>query len=183
MKKYLFTFLITVFLLGGIKAQTPSSFPSDSIAFFETMEAYLLASRKEGKTFMKQFETVWYGGYFSEQQRKGVYATTNLMLKKKLRAFPDFRNYLFTVGSFVVDENQTEESFDQWQDILSKLLDEKRKKNFTSFLEFCNDLFRENAIYLSASNKWAANNNSYRFDYDSLPKITFDSLDLICYAK
>lgn len=181
------TVIVSLFLFfsNGKKAfsQTPSSFPRDSIAFFETMEAFLVSSRKEGKDFMKQFEVVWYGGYFTERQREGVYTVSNQMLKKKLRAFPDFRNFLFTVGSFVVDENQTEESYASWESILLKLLEDKQKKNFTSFLEFCNDLFRENAMYYSASTIWSSSNNDYRFGYDSLPKISFDQLDLVCFAK
>lgn len=179
------TFLALIFLSlsSKIKAQTPKNFPSDSIAFFESMEVFLVEARKEGKDFMKQFEEVWYGGYFSEKQRQGVYATTNKMLDKKLRAFPDFRNYLFTVGSFVTDENQSDESFEAWQGIINQLLEKRRKKEFTDFLDFCNGLFRENAIYVSASTTWAANNSNYVFGYDSLPKISFESLDLICYAK
>lgn len=180
-KLFIVLFLLSIHL--NSKAQTPSSFPTDSIEFFNTMEDYLSDARKEGKDFMKQFELVWYGGYFSEKQREGVYAVTNKMLDKKLRAFPDFRNYLFTVGSFVVDKNQTEASFEAWQEIIFKLLDERRKKNFSDFLEFCNGLFRDNALYISSSTKWAANNSNYNFEYDSLPKLTFNSLDLICYAK
>ncbi len=179
--------IITLVLLFSSEkqaySQTPTSFPKDSIEFFETMEAFLVSARKEGKDFMKQFETVWYGGYFTERQREGVYVITNQMLKKKLRAFPDFRNFLFTVGSFVVDENQTEASYTAWESILLKLLEERNKKNFTSFLEFCNDLFRENAMYYSASTQWTSSNNDYRFGYDSLPKISFESLDLVCHAK
>lgn len=175
----------SVFYLGiqTGNSQTIKSFPSDSIVFFNTMEAFLVESRKEGKDFMKQFKEVWYGGYFSDNQRAGVYTTTNKMLKKKLRAFPDFRNYLFTVGSFVVDSTQTEQSFASWQGIIDRLLEDRKKKKFTDFLDFCNGLFRENAIYTSASTVWAANNSNYLFGFDSLPKITFESLDLKCFAK
>lgn len=184
-KFYFKALLIAVFILisAKVSAQTPDKFSSDSIAFFNEMDDYLSAARKEGKGFMKQFEVVWYGGYFSEKQREGVYAISNIMLKKKLRAFPDFRNYLYTVGSFVVDSNQTDESFEAWQGILLELLDERKTRNFTSFLDFCNGLFRENTMYSSASTIWSANNSNYTFAYDSLPKITFNELNLICFAK
>lgn len=182
LSKLLLPFLFLA-CFSTIQAQTPDKFSRDSTAFFEEMNAYLSSARKEGKGFMKQFEEVWYGGYFSEKQREGVYTVTNIMLKKKLRAFPDFRNYLFTVGSFVVDTNQTEKSFEAWQGIIFELLKLERKRNFTDFLDFCNDLFRENAMYYSASTIWSADNNNYLFAYDSLPKITFESLDLICFAK
>ncbi len=184
-KLFVKIFILIIFFLSNLelKAQTPSKFPTDSIEFFETMNSFMSGARKEGKGFMKQFETVWYGGYFSEKQREGVYKVCNTMLEKKFRAFPDFRNFLFTVGSFVVDENQTEMSFEAWQGIIFKLLEDKRKRNFTGFLDFCNTLFQENAIYSSASTTWASNNSNYLFGYDSLPKIYFEKLNLICYAK
>ncbi len=179
------TVLIVLFIITSksLSAQTPDKFSSDSIAFFKEMDNYLSNARKEGKGFMKQFEDVWYGGYFSEKQREGVYAISNIMLKKKLRAFPDFRNYLYTVGSFVVDSTQTDESFAFWQSILLELLEERKTRNFTQYLEFCNGLFRENVMYSSASTIWSANTSNYSFAYDSLPKITFNELDLICFAK
>jgi len=182
---FLKSLLIVLFAITSTSstAQVPDKFSSDSIAFFDEMENHLSAARKEGKGFMKQFEVVWYGGYFSEKQREGVYAVSNIMLKKKLRAFPDFRNYLFTVGSFVVDSNQTDESFEAWQGILLELLQERKTRNFTEFLDFCNGLFRDNVMYNSASTIWSANNSNYQFAYDSLPKITFHQLDLICFAK
>lgn len=184
MKKVLLTFLFfTVFGLTKSVAQTPLSFPADSIQFFNQMESFLSDARKEGKDFMKQFKEVWYGGYFSESQRFGVYNITNQMLKKKMRAFPDFRNYLFTVGSFVTSEFQTESSFDQWQATLLQLLDDRNKRNFTNYLTFSDGLFSQNALYISSSTKWSANNNNYIFGFDKLPTITFESLDLICYAR
>ena len=165
------TVLIVLFIITSksLSAQTPDKFSSDSIAFFKEMDNYLSNARKEGKGFMKQFEDVWYGGYFSEKQREGVYAISNIMLKKKLRAFPDFRNYLYTVGSFVVDSTQTDESFAFWQSILLELLEERKTRNFTQYLEFCNGLFRENVMYSSASTIWSANTSNYSFAYDSLP--------------
>ena len=184
MRKVLLSFLF-VYVVGIYKgsAQGIKSFPSDSIQFFNQMETFLTDARKEGKDFMKQFEEVWYGGYFSEAQRRGVYNITNQMLNKKMRAFPDFRNYLYTVGSFVTSEFQTESSFDQWQATLLKLLDDRNKRNFANYLTFSDGLFSENALYVSSSTKWAANNNNYIFGFEELPILKFESLDLVCFAR
>lgn len=175
------TFL--AFFFSELKAQTPESFPSDSVEFFEVMQDYLSDARSEGKDFMKEFEEIWYGGVFSDKEREGIYLVTNKMLKKRMRAFPDFRNYLFTVGTFVIDDDANEESFDAWQSIMLNLLEERNKKKFSDFLEFSNNLFVDNAIYVSAAVQWSADNNNYIFGYDSLPKITFDQLDLICRSR
>ncbi len=163
--------------------QKNQDFPEDSLGFFESMETYLRNARPEGKSFMRQFRDVWYGGYFTESQRKRVYETTNEMLKKGYRPFPHFKDYLYTIGNFVIDKQQTEASFIAWQNTVSELLKSDKKREFNSFMEFSSMLFRENALYYSASNVWAANNNNYIFSYDSLPKLTFESLDLICYSR
>jgi len=184
--KYLRTLSLSItLLLSGISyGQSRGSFPSDSTEFFKSMRDYLSNVRsKEGKDFMKQFESVWYGGYFTEEQRTEVYKTANKMLERNYKPFPHFKDYLYTVGSFVTDETQSEESFISWQNTLSNLLEDRRQRNFISFMDFSSNLFRENAIYYSASNIWAANNNNYIFSFDSLPKIVFNDLDLICYSR
>jgi len=148
------------------------------------MEEFLTASRKEdGKLVMDEFSWTWFGGKFSEKERKGVYNVCNLMLDKRKRAFPDFRNYLFTVSQFVKSKYQNEESFESWQDIVIKLINGKDKKAFADYLEACNTLFDENLLYKSASNSWAANNGNYVFGFDSLPTIEFEALTLTCYSK
>jgi len=141
------------------------------------------ARKEEGKFFMKEFELYWYGGKFSDTYREGVYTVSNMMLKSKKKAFPDFRDYLYTVLSFIDNEYQTEASFLVWQETIKRMLSSRKRKSFTNYLEFSRILFEENAIYKSGAVKWAADNNNYDFSYDSVPKVSFKKLNLICYAK
>jgi hypothetical protein len=118
---------------------------------------------------------------FTSDQKKQIVATANKMLSKRMKAFPDFSNYLYALMNFAVT-NQEAQSFKGFQASLDKLLT-KPNKYFASFIEICLDLFAENAVYSSASTRWIASNNDYTFDFDSLPKIVFKSLDLKCYSK
>jgi len=176
---------VFVFLLFQGNAQTKiKQFTPDSTIFFQEMEEFLTYSRKEdGKLVMDDFSWDWYGGKFTDEQREGVYKVTNLMLAKRKRAFPDFRNYLYSVSKFVNSKYQTPESFNSWQEIIIKLINGKSKTNFSNYLKSCNTLFEENALYKSAANVWKANNNNYKFGFDSLPTIEFDALTLTCYSK
>jgi hypothetical protein len=159
-------------------------FANDSVTFYNQLEAYMLDARKdEGKFFMKEFEFYWYGGKFTETYRQGVYNTCNAMLKAKKKAFPDFRDYLYTVLSFIDSEYQTESSFDVWQETINRMLSSRKRKSFTNYLTFSRNLFEENAIYKSGAVIWASDNSNYDFGFDSLPKISFKKLNLICYAK
>lgn len=174
-------FLMTLSVFSQTKIK---HFSSDSSLFFQEMEEFLTYSRKQdGSLVMDEFSWDWFGGKFSDKQREGVYKVSNLMLKKRKKAFPDFKNYLFTVSQFVNSKYQTEQSFEAWQDILVKLIKGKSKKRFTDYLKSCNSLFSENLLYKSASNSWASNNSNYTFGYDSLPTIEFAALTLTCYSK
>lgn len=131
---------------------------------------------------METFTPVWYGGVFSENERKGVYRTCNFMLEKKMQPFPDFQSYLFSVISFI-KSNQPAESFEAWQESIEKLIDSKSKKKFTEYLEFCNDLFSQNAIYVSNSVVWKPSSLDYQFQFDDKPYLVFLKTDLKCLAK
>ena len=63
-------------------------FSSDSSMFFQEMEEFLTYSRKQdGAIVMDEFSWTWFGGKFSDKQREGVYKVSNLMLKKRKKAF------------------------------------------------------------------------------------------------
>jgi len=138
--------ILFLILSFEMKAQEKiKHFTSDSTTFFHEMESFLTYSRKEdGKLVMDEFSWDWYGGKFSEEERNGVYKITNLMLQKRKRAFPDFRNYLKTISLFVNSKYQTPASFASWQNIVEKLINGKSNKKFTDYLSACNTLFADN---------------------------------------
>jgi len=128
MIKYILVFTFLISSISSFSQTKIKQFSADSSAFFHEMEEFLMVSRKEdGKFVMDQFSWDWFGGKFSENQRQGVYMIANLMLNKKKKAFPDFKNYLFTISKFVNSKYQTPESFDEWQNILAKVVDDKDK--------------------------------------------------------
>lgn len=120
-------------------------------------------------------------GKLSDEQQEAVIKTANTMLKKRMKAIPDFKNYLYTLLT-IVRSNQSEVSFNEWQISLDKLL-QKSARSFTKFINTCDKLFAQNAIYLSTTTKWISSSEDYTFDFDSLPKIVFPNLTLKCYAK
>lgn len=158
-------------------------FTPDSVKFHNEISKFLEEARKkEAKEFMENFTPVWYGGIISDPERRAVYRTCNFMLEKKMQPFPDFQSYLFSVISFI-KSNQPKESFEAWQESIEKLIDSKNKKKFTEYLEFCNDLFSQNAIYVSNSVTWKPSSVDYQFQFDDKPYLVFPKTDLKCFAK
>lgn len=176
-------FSVLIFMsVSFVNAQTIKNFTADPQKFVDEMKQFMQETdKKEGEKFMEEFNMVWASGKFSPQQQDAIYKTSNAMLRKRLKAFPDFKNYLSALISFS-KSTQSAASFSAWQASLDKLL-LLPARNFTNYIITCNNLFRDNTIYQSASTNWHSDNPNYTFDFDSIPKIIFPSLNLICSSK
>ncbi|PCH93298.1 MAG: hypothetical protein COB85_07350, partial [Bacteroidetes bacterium] len=118
----------------------------------------------------------------TDGQIEFVYETSNAMLKKRLKPSPHFRDYLLTLINLTTT-GQSEVSFSAWQKSLNKLIETARSRKIVAYLDFSNKLFAQDVLYKSNSVTWAAGNRNYSFEFDSLPKIVFQKVDLKCYSK
>src|SRR3990172_6363228 len=82
---------------------------------------------------------------FSYKQIEFIQQTSSVMLKKRMKPFPHFENYLFSLISFITSD-QTEESFTAWQTSLNKLIETATSHKVIAYLEDCNNLFSENLL-------------------------------------
>ena len=177
-------FFLSLFFIRDSGAQVIKSFSSDSIKFVQEMSGFFIDARqKEGGEYMKKkFIPIFYSGKFSEKEKQVIYSTCNIMLKKRMKPFPDFKNYLSTMMNFV-SSKQTEESFDAWQESLEKIIENSTSKVFADFLTTSELLFSENILYKSSTVTWSSDDNRYVFEYDSLPVIIFSAINLKCDSK
>lgn len=163
-------------------SQTIKNFTTDPQKFVEEMQKFLEETdKKEAGKIMDEFIPLWTGGKFSPQQQDGIYKTSNAMLRKRMKAFPDFKNYILALTSFA-KSTQSQSSFTSWQSGLEKLL-LMPSRFFANYMITCNNLFRDNSLYQSPSTNWHSDNSSYSFEFDSLPKIVFPALNLVCSSK
>jgi hypothetical protein len=177
-------FLSGIFLLlhGSIFSQSIKNFTPDPVKFPQELETFFTeTNKKQGQELMDAFNKQWTGGKFSSAQQDGIYRTANSMLRKRMKAFPDFANYISTITGFA-ETGQAPARFDEWQQSLDKLL-LLPPKNFNKYIDVSNDLFRTNSLYVSAAVRWYSNINQYQFEYDSVAKIVFPQMNLICTTK
>ncbi len=119
---------------------------------------------------------------FSDYQILEIYDMCDIMLVKRMKAMPDFRDYITALLGLIISD-QNEDSFDAWNGTLKKLMGMNRK-SFGSFLSTSNNLFLYGSIYVSAPTRWTGTSKNFTFDYDSLPKVVFpDKMTLFCVAK
>ena len=177
-------FLLFVFYLfaGRSEGQVLKNFTTDPVKFVEELQQFLgETNKKDGEKLMASFKISWNSGKFTSRQQDDIYRTANAMLRKRMKAFPDFSNYLSALISFS-NSTQSAASFAAWQASLDKLL-LLPVRHFANYIIVCNNLFKDNIIYQSSSTNWHSDNSNYSFDFDSIPKIIFPSLNLVCSAR
>ncbi len=160
-------------------------FSEDTTEFFKELKGYVenAPNREvEAKKLMKSFEPVWFGGAFTDHQKKLVLKVSNFMLKKKMSPFPFYKNYILALIGFHHSQ-QSEDSFDAWALNLEKIIKSNNKRKLQSYLEFSSYFFEENAVFRSNSVKWVVEASEYFFEYADVPFIVFPSLNLKCYSK
>jgi len=115
---------------------------------------------------------------FPEKYYTQMVNTCNLLESKKLKAYPDVFNYVFSVYNFVKTK-QPESSFAAWHASVDKLLDAKNIKKFTDFIETSAGFFSDNKIMDGPNAAWYAYGN-YTFEFSDRPMIQFNDVRLVC---
>ena len=181
LKYVLVLFVLFTFTQNSVAQLNPiKQYTEDPIKFLEevkTMFEVTNMEKKEIKEFMEQFTLVWNKPKYNDNLKKATYTVCNLMVKKKIRILPDYKNYLTSVMNFV-NSNQSEANFSAWQGCIVKILGGSNIKNYSEYLEMSENLFASNTFYKSSVVEYASNNNNYIFEYIDVPKVIFPSFNL-----
>ena len=165
-----------------LAAQSPKSFSNNNTEWFKQVKEFLYETNKDQtKEIMGKFDLVWNGGKIPASQQKIIIDMSNSMLKRRLKAFPDFSNYINAIMGFN-NSGQSENAFIQWNTSLDKMLTGTTRR-FSEYIDICSGLFSSQTLYESSSTKWTAASSNYVFEYDSMPRISFPLTDLVCIAK
>lgn len=161
-------------------SEDPQTFFGEITKFFQDIDN--ADDKKTAKEFMELFTQEWEGNKFTADEKTQMIATCNKMLKKKMKPIPHFKNYFSAIISFN-NTSQSDASFKAWEASLDKLINRSTSTLFIDYLEISNNLFSENVLYKSSTTIWKSNNSDYTFEYDTIPRIVFPSLDLTCIVK
>lgn len=163
-------------------AQSVKEFTPNAEKFKEQMEMFFEeTASKQSAEILDEFFPLWKAGRFSTTQQDAIYRTCNLMMKRRMKAEPDYKNYLSTLVEFALG-NFPESTFTGWQQSLDALLQGKNTV-FAAYILVSNSLFSENSLYFSSYVNWHSDNRDFSFSFDSLPKISFPALTLTAVAK
>ena len=187
MKKITLYLICALLLTSGLSDTYAQSlvkkvFPDDPTEFLKKIKDQMEEQdKKAARDFMEQFELAWNGNKFTSGQQGIIISTCNLMFAKRLKMFPDFKNYLSSAMNFV-NSGQSDKSFTAWQLSIDKILSKSAVK-FSDYIEMSDNLFSSNTIFKNSTLAWKASGSNYSFEFDSLPKVVFGETNLTCVIK
>ena len=168
-------------------SQTVKPFPADSVKFLKRIGAFMgnTKDKAKAKVLMDELEDLWKTGVLSEKYRQDIYKQTNLMLKKKSRPYPHFETYLYIMMAFSKTDH-SEDNYHTWINHYTKIL-KARRLSISKLSKFLNNslaLVSSNSLFKNTIVNWQASQNNYHLE--SLKKdfkVTFNNMNLTCYAK
>ncbi len=175
MTKFLIRSLSLILIIApgaGLLAQPMKSFSTSPEVFLKEVETQLeTADKSAAKDLLELFEPVWLTKFSSAQQQT-VIATCNAMLKKRMNAIPNFRDYYRCLIAFDQGSKSIQQ-FNDWHSTLDKTIPKLTAGKFDQYLQTSEDLFRSNALYKSDAVSWYSERSDFTFSFDSIPKVTF----------
>ena len=181
MKYLLSPFFLAIFVFNSIG----QSYPDDKEKFMKIFEKNVREyAAEDTKDFLKKELSVMLleTNEFPESYFKTMVSTCNKIEAKKLKAYPDIYNYVFSVASFIKGK-QSNQSFKAWQNSIDKLLESRYVKRFTEFIELSASFFSERKISTSANYDWYYRGGKYEFVYSDKAYINFEEGALVCLVS
>ena len=181
--------LISLFLLLGSFsfAQAPRSFSNDSIEFIKelTLLAESINLEKNQEASLKsveRFYNLWSAERFTPAQKQLIYNISNLMLQKRVRAYPEFNKFIQALALFK-EKSHPENSFNNWLESMYQSLESRRNSRlFLKLLDFSSWLLNENILHQSGIYSWHCS-GGYRFYHDSVLWLDLPESNLTCRTK
>lgn len=181
MLKNIFFGLLFLFSLSASYAQKLTQFTPDSVKYIKELNDYFYdfsADKKEAEQYVSNFQKIWKSPDFLPQYRHAVYKTSNAMLQRRLKPYPYFMNYLGAVVNFI-ESKQPQSNFDNWQNCIDKIFASKNLKSYGDFLEMSENIFTDNVFYKSPTYAFRSTTATYKFEFDSVPKVVFPAITLV----
>jgi len=168
--------------------QAMKSFTRDQSVFLVEMNTLFQSIQiKENKekslATLKRFSDVWNSGNFFQQQQEMIYQTADLMLQRKLRAFPDFEQYLSALIAFR-EKNISTENLDTWLKATHEMIERSRNtKSFIEVVTFTKGFLESGVLNSSKIFSWVTGGSPFRFGSDSTFFVRIDRFHLSCYTR
>lgn len=175
-------FVLSIFLLSStVVAQNLKPLSSDeSKTVTEIKEIFKNVTKEnkdKGENLNKAFELYWISASISASEKENFIGMANLMIGKKMKAFPALESYIYAYMAFT-QTNPSESDVKLWSKGLVYMMDKNINK-LSNYLDDYADFFKTRMIYNANQVQWYVESDNYKIDFDTVPKILFTKGNLI----
>ncbi len=177
-------FVLTTLQINTSFGQAVKAFTQDNDQmFFQELTLFFESADKSyGKDYVQKFITFYTSNALTGPEKVSLKKMSNAMLKRRLKAFPDFENYYECFQLFKSTKHSVT-SFAAWLNSTEFFASPKMIGKFNDYISTSRNLLEKNIIYQSPLVTWSANLPSFEFQMDSLPSIILKEIDLQSCSK
>lgn len=146
--------------------------------FHKTLSDYGQGDHNEF-TKKKLPEMLLEGSNFSDALFKRMIATSDLILEKKLKPYPELYDYVFSMYA-LVNSKQSAESVEAWHKTVDNMLDARNVKKFKDFIALSSTFFSERILTQKTNYTWYYEGGSFSFDSDGKAFFILTGGNLVC---
>jgi len=149
MKKYCLILLIIFGFLGNtLLAQSSYKFSKRTDKYTYELKEFMTSridksKKKSVLEYLDRFDLFWSSDSLNETEKLKVIKISNMMSRKRMRPFPEYKNYLDALWA-VARRKEGKDMYDKWLNTLMPLLSSRSKTNFLRYLDLSKDLFASN---------------------------------------
>tara|TARA_B100000508_G_scaffold125643_1_gene109714 strand:- start:4144 stop:8742 length:4599 start_codon:yes stop_codon:yes gene_type:complete len=176
--RYLFTLIIVL----SVSISWSQTFSNNREKFIKEFDKLMRSSTSTNLSDFidnKLTPMIAVPGNFPDDYFERMVSTSNMMIEKRHRAFPEVYNYVFSMYS-LVKKNQSKESYEAWHESLDQLLDQRNPRRFREFIEVSGRFFSEDIVAVDPNFVWICRGGKYKFEYDKTAFIKFENTTLMC---
>ena len=174
---FIFLSLITVCSY----AQKFTQFANDTGKFTKDLNQYFYdntVNKEDAQNYVKAFDRLWKDNVIAGYYKEIAIKTANAMLAKRMKPYPYFYGYFNTLIN-CIQSKQSYENFNNWQVCIDKILSGKTIRGVQEFFDMSENIFKNNVFYKTPSYAYYSVEPSFKFEYDSIPKVIFKNFTLV----
>lgn len=183
--KQLSGILLFVSLLWAhpLDAQRIRSFSEDGNVFLEELGTYLLEGQNGESSLasMDLFRSYWVSGVYTAEEEGQIIEVANQMLKKRVRPFPGFMDYVDAL--IAVADSADDLVTSSWFISTNKIVESSSGRSIDQYMLRSKEIFRDRILFKSSALEWRWIGGLAAFRPDEPGILDTDEGALICYAK
>ena len=175
--------LITMSLANLAQGQRIRSFSDDGATFLNELGTLLLEGQNGEASVesMDIFRSYWNSGVYTADEEVQIIAMSNQMLKKRVRPFPGFMDYVEAL--IAVADSADDLVTSSWFQSTAQIIDSRSGRSIDQYMLRSKELFRDRILFKSAALEWRWIGGLAAFRPDEAGIVDTDEGALICYAK